>query len=142
MDTIVQWTTIFSPIIAVLLAIWMVWSSNRDTAKQIDSIKESTSRQIERIKDLSRQMIEASIKQVELEIEKTLLLARQAQQEWEGVKEINKSEMNLYEYWHKGQMRDYQEQKPQRDYQLYSSFVKKLEVIKKNLEANKKGLNA
>ena len=87
-------------------------------------------------------MIEASIKQVELEIEKTLLLARQAQQEWEGVKEINKSEMNLYEYWHKGQMRDYQEQKPQRDYQLYSSFVKKLEVIKKNLEANKKGLNA
>ena len=142
MDTIVQWTTILSPIIAVLLAIWMVWSSNRDTAKQIDSIKESTTRQIDSIKNLSRQMIDASIKQVELEIEKTLLLVRQAQQEWKGVEEINRSEMNMYEYWHKGQMRDFQEQKPQRDYQLYSSFVKDLEAIKNNLVAYKKDLNA
>lgn len=142
MDTIVQWTTILSPIIAVLLAIWMVWSSNRDTAKQIDSIKESTTRQIDSIKNLSRQMIDASIKQVELEIEKTLLLARQAQQEWEGVKEINKSGMNIYESWHNGMMREYQEHKPQRDYQLYSSFIKDLEAIKHNLEASKKELNA
>lgn len=142
MDTIVQWTTILSPIIAVIIAILMVRSSNRDTAKQIESIKESTTRQIASIKNLSRQMIDASIKQVELEIEKTLLLARQAQQEWKGVEEIKKSGMNHYESWHKGQMRDFQEQKPQRDYKLYSSFIKELEAIKNNLETHKKELNA
>ena len=38
MDTIVQWATILSPIIAVLLAWWASRSSAKDTAKQISCI--------------------------------------------------------------------------------------------------------
>ena len=37
MNVIVQWATILSPIIAVLIAWWMSKSSKEDTAKQIES---------------------------------------------------------------------------------------------------------
>ena len=130
MELIVQWATILSPIIAVLVAWWMSRSSAKATEKQIASIKE-----------LSRLQIEASIKQVELEIEKNLLLATQAKQEWEGIQNINGSSLSHIDEWKKGVMKQYQEQKPERDYHLYNKFVKDLETIKKGLEANKKKLD-
>ena len=46
MGTIVQWATILSPIIAVLLAWWAVWSSSRDASRQIDSVKKLTRNQL------------------------------------------------------------------------------------------------
>jgi len=46
MNIIVQWATILSPIIAVLLAWWAVWSSSKDASKQIDSVKKLTRTQI------------------------------------------------------------------------------------------------
>ena len=73
-DSIVQWATILSPIIAVLIAWWMSRSSAKDTAKQIAALEESTTKQIESIKELARLQMDASIKQVELEIEKNLFL--------------------------------------------------------------------
>ena len=88
MNVIVQWATILSPIIAVLIAWWMSRSSAKDTAKQIAALEESTNKQVESIKSLSKQQIEASIKMVELEIEKNLFLAKQAQLEWNGNKNI------------------------------------------------------
>lgn len=130
MDIIVQWATILSPIIAVLIAWWTVRSSAKDTAKQIKSIKE-----------LSRLQMDASIKQVELEIEKNLFLAKQAQQEWEGIKEINNSGMASQVQWKEIRMQQFREQKPERDYHLYSQFIKDLEKIKKELLASKKKLN-
>lgn len=74
MNVIVQWATILSPIIAVLIAWWMSKSSAKDTAKQIAALEESTTKQIESIKELARLQMDASIKQVELEIEKNLFL--------------------------------------------------------------------
>lgn len=47
MNVIVQWATILSPIIAVLIAWWMSRSSAKDTAKQIAALEESTTKQIE-----------------------------------------------------------------------------------------------
>ena len=47
MEMIVQWATILSPIIALLIAWWMSRSSEKDTAKQIASIKELAKIQIE-----------------------------------------------------------------------------------------------
>ena len=74
MNVIVQWTTILSPIVAVFIAWWMSRSSAKDTAKQIAALEESTTKQIESIKELARLQMDASIKQVELEIEKNLFL--------------------------------------------------------------------
>jgi hypothetical protein len=126
MDIIVQWATILSPIIAVLIAVWVILSSKKDTDKQIESIKE-----------LSSQQIDASIKQVELEIEKNLLLARQAKQEWEGIKDINNSGLSGIVEWKDGAMRSFKENKPERDYKLYCKFIKDLEGIKQGLVSNK-----
>ena len=130
MDIIVQWATILSPIIAVLIAWWTVRSSAKDTAKQIKSIKE-----------LSRLQIEATIKQVELEIEKNLLLATQAKQEWEGIQNINSSGLSHIGEWKDSVVKQFQEQKPERDYHLYSKFIKDLKDIRKGLEEGKKNLN-
>lgn len=141
MDAIVQWATILSPFIAVLIAWWMSRSSAKDTAKQIAALEESTIKQVESIKSLSKQQIEASIRMVELEIEKNLFLAKQAQQEWKGIQSIKNGGLSHISEWRNGVMKEFQENKPERDYQLYSQFVKELKTIKQGLETNKKKLN-
>lgn len=141
MDIIVQWASILSPIFAVIIAIWTSRSSAKDTAKQIAALEESTTRQVESMKSLSQQMIDASIKQVELEIEKNLFLANQAKQEWEGIQNINNGGLAHINEWRNDVMRKFQEQKPERDYKFYCKFIKDLEQIKKGLISNKKKLN-
>ena len=141
MDTIVLIASILSPIIAVLIAIWTSRSSAKDTAKQIAALEESTTKQVESIKDLSKQQIDATIKHVDLEIEKNLFMAKQAQQEWEGIQSIKNGGLSHIAEWRNGVMKEFQENKPERDYHLYSQFVKELQVIKQNLETNKKKLD-
>ena len=140
MNVIVQWATILSPIITVLIAWWMSKSSKEDTAKQIAALEESTTKQIESIKELARLQMDASIKQVELEIEKNLFLANQAQHEWEEIDHINNSGMASQVQWKEIRMQQFREQKPERDYHLYSKFIKDLKTIKKGLEVSKKNL--
>ena len=132
---------IIALIVPIAVAIWTVRSSAKDTAKQIAALEESTTKQVESIKALSKQQIDATIKQVELEIEKNLLLATQAKQEWEGIQNINSSSLSHMAEWKNGVMKQFHEQKPERDYHLYSKFTKDLEAIKQGLEANKNNLN-
>ena len=129
---------IIALIVPIGVAVWTVRSSAKDTAKQIAALEESTTKQIESIKQLSKQQIDASIKMVELEIEKNLFLAKQAQQEWNGIQSIKNGGLSHISEWRNGVMKEFQENKPERDYQLYSQFVKELQVIKQNLETNKK----
>lgn len=67
MDTIVQWATVLSPIVAVLIAICVNRKSAKDTAKQIAAIKESTEKQIESIKKLT--MLQAETTSIQLDME-------------------------------------------------------------------------
>ncbi len=129
---------IIALIVPIGVAIWTVRSSAKDTAKQIAALEESTTKQIESIKELSRLQMDASIKQVELEIEKNLFLAKQAQQEWEGIQSINNSGLSGNATWSEMVKKQYQEKKPERDYQLYSQFVKELQGIKQSLVASKR----
>ena len=132
---------IIALIVPIGVAIWTVRSSAKDTAKQIVALEESTTKQIESIKELSRLQMDTSIKQIELEIEKNLFLAKQAQQEWEGIQSINNSSFSGNATWSEMVKKQYQEKKPERDYQLYSQFVKELQDIKQSLVASKKKLN-
>lgn len=132
---------IIALIVPIAVAIWTVRSSAKDTAKQIAALEESTTKQVESIKALSKQQIDATIKQVELEIEKNLLLATQAKQEWEGIQNINSSSLSHMAEWKNGVVKQFQEQKPERDYHLYCKFIKDLNAIKQGLEAYKKNLN-
>ena len=129
---------IIALIVPIGVAIWTVRSSAKDTAKQIAALEESTTKQIESIKELSRLQMDASIKQVELEIEKNLFLAKQAQQEWDGIQSINNSGLSGNATWSEMVKKQYQEKKPERDYQLYSQFVKELQGIKQSLVASKR----
>ena len=135
MDAII--ISIVGWIITILIAVYAARSGSKDTAKKLAALEESTTKQVESIKALSKQMVEASIKQVELEIEKNQLLAKQAMQEWEEIDKINNSGMASQVQWKEIRMQQFREQKPERDYHLYSKFIKDLETIKKNLEANK-----
>lgn len=139
-DTVTMVTTILGWIITIAIAIYTVKSSGKETAKKIAALEESTKKQVDSIKALSRQQIEATIKQVELEIEKNQLLANQAMQEWKGIERINNSEVSSQVQWRNIAMRQFQEQKPERDYHLYCKFIKDLETIKLGLLANKKKL--
>lgn len=141
MTDIALGASIASPLVAVFIAWWTSISSAKDTAKQIAALEESTTKQIESIKELARLQMDASIKQVELEIEKNLFLAKQAQQEWEGIDQINNSGMASQVQWKEIRMQQFREKKPERDYHLYSKFIKDLEAIKKGLVSSKKNLN-
>ena len=132
---------IIALIVPIGVAIWTVRNSAKDTAKQIAALEKSTTKQIESIKELARLQMDASIKQVELEIEKNLFLANQAQQEMEGIHNINQSSMAHISAWKDGVTRQWYENKPERDYHLYNKFIKDLNFIKKGLESNKKKLN-
>ena len=132
---------IIALIVPIGVAIWTVRSSAKDTAKQIAALEDSTTKQIESIKELARLQMDATIKQVELEIEKNVLLAKQAQQEWEGIEEINNSGMAHMLEWREEITRRFNEKKPERDYNLYSQFIKDLEKIKKGLVTSKKNLS-
>ena len=130
METYVQWATILSPVVAVLIAAWMARKSAKDTAKQVESIRA-----------LSKQLVESSIKMVDLEIEKNLFLAKQAKQEMEGINDINHSNISYFPDWKDKVMSSFQENKPERDYHNYSEFIKVLIAIKQGLEANKKKID-
>ena len=141
MTDIALGASIASPLVAVFIAWWTSISSAKDTAKQIAALEESTTKQIESIKELARLQMDASIKQVELEIEKNLFLAKQAKQEWEEIDKINNGGLSNIVEWKNEMMKRFQEGKPEKDYHLYSKFAKELNVIKKCLEANKLKLN-
>jgi len=108
--------------VAILIAIW----SSRQTSKE-------ATRQIESIKELARIQIETSIKQVELEIERNILMAKQAQQEWNGIEEISNSNMASIGEWKRLVTQQFYQEKPKRDYELYRGFITNLQDIKKNL---------
>lgn len=122
MDAII--ISIVGWIITILIAVYAARSGSKDTAKKLAALEESTTKQVESIKALSKQMVEASIKQVELEIEKNQLLAKQAMQEWKEIDKINNSGMASQVQWKEIRMQQFREQKPERDYHLYSKFIK------------------
>jgi len=141
MSILVLITSVIGWIITIGVAVYTVRSSSKDTDKKIAAIEESTKKQVESIKALQTQQIEASIKQVELEIEKNLLLAKQAKQEWEGIKDINNSSFAYHAQAKELAMQEFQEKKPQRDYNLYCKFIEELTSIKQGLMSYKRTIN-
>lgn len=140
MNNFVQWATIVSPIIAVAIAALTCWLNARDVKRHIESVKElsqqtidNTTKEVESIRKLAKLQIEASVNQVELEIQKFRLLAEQARQDADGIDDINNSGLSHYEDFRNGMLRKHKEEKPQRDFQLYEGFILRLDEISKHL---------
>ena len=68
MDLIVKWSSILSPLIAVIIAVWSGISSRKATAKQLSAIKESTTKQVDSIKKLAKIQIELTKIQLKSEL--------------------------------------------------------------------------
>lgn len=111
-------------IVAIIIAIWSSRQTSKDAARQIASIKE-----------LSKIQIETTVKQIDLEIQKNLLLAKQAQQEWNGIKNIENSDMSFQVQFREEMERKFQVEKPKRDYLLYRDFSENLKGIRKSVTA-------
>ena len=111
-------------IVAIIIAIWSSRQTSKDAARQIASIKE-----------LSRIQIDSTVKQIDLEIQKNLLLAKQAQQEWNGIKNIENSDMSFQVQFREEMERRFQVEKPKRDYLLYRDFSENLKGIRKSVTA-------
>lgn len=59
MDSVVQWATILSPIIAVVMARWTIRSSAKDTAKKLAALEESTHEQVAALDKSTKDQIAA-----------------------------------------------------------------------------------
>ena len=68
MTEVVQWATILSPIIAVIVAVIAIYCSSRDTNKKIAAIEDSTAKQIKTVKKLTRLQLELSTMQINKEL--------------------------------------------------------------------------
>ena len=68
METIVQWATILSPIIAVVIAWWTVRSSSNDTNRKIAALEESTRKQVDSIKQLTKLQADIALLQLDMEL--------------------------------------------------------------------------
>lgn len=141
MNAIVQWATILSPIIAIIIAVVAIYFSSKDTNKKIAAIEETTEKQIKSIKELSRLTIEASLKQVDLECGKYLYIAKLAQLEKDGMDEIMNSGLAHFMEWRENAIKDFQNKKPERDFELTMRFIKQLEEFKQRLEDSLKNLS-
>ena len=135
MSVIVQWATLLSPIVAVLLAWWTVRSSAKDTAKKIAAIEKSTEKQIESIKKLARIQIKTSQIQLNKELYDTRI--RFLQTDRKEVDLLN-DEHNFYQSSYSlgsptnpDKISKKRELSYEKDY--YQHYIKGLEVFQKSL---------
>lgn len=115
-------------------AIWIAIKSSRSTSKD-------ATRQIESIKGLAKIQIETSIKQMEVEIKRNILLAQQAKGELNKMQEINNSPLAYQTDWKNEMLRRHKEEKPKSDLQFYNSYINSLNSIYEGLNKIKESLN-
>ena len=115
-------------------AIWIAIKSSRDTSKD-------ATKQIESIKGLAKIQIETSIKQMEVEIKRNILLAQQAKEELNKMQEINNSPLAYQTDWKNEMLRRNKEEKPKSDLQFYNSYINSLNNIYESLNKIKESLN-
>jgi hypothetical protein len=90
MDCVVQWATILSPIIAVVIAWWTIRKSAKDTDKKIAAIEESTKKQVESIKKLTKIQIEISQIQIQKELWEAKMRNQQSLEKMQDMRDYNR----------------------------------------------------
>lgn len=116
-------------VVTIVIAIWSARQTSKDATRQIASIKE-----------LSRVQIDASIRQVEMEIERNIIMAKQARYGLEVMENINNSGLSYDGTWREKMIQKSNEEKPKRDFELYCTFINDLQTIKNSLVKAKEQL--
>ncbi len=127
MNTIVEWATILSPIIAVLIAVWVVVSSKKDTDKEIESIKA-----------LSKLQLEILATEIEMETVKNQIISQQASQESSELERIMKNNMIDFREM---ELKEYEARKPERNRKYVNAYLQELNRLNEKLVQIKKQIN-
>ena len=136
-ETIAQWATILSPIIAVGLAWWAVRSSSKDTDKKIAAIKESSESGINQLKELSQLEVEALTLKLDMELIQRQLMAQQADEERKGMQQIMSSSQETFQNM---RLREFESKQPERNLKYTKAFIQELEKLSERLNELKKQL--
>lgn len=136
-ETIAQWATILSPIIAVGLAWWAVRSSSKDTDKKIAAIKESSERGINQLKELAQLEVEALTLKLDMELIQRQLMAQQADEERKGMQQIMSSSQETFQNM---RLREFESKQPERNLKYTKAFIQELEKLSERLNELKKQL--
>lgn len=127
-----EWSTIATiglSVIAIVIAILSSWSTSKAADKQIGEMQ----KQICEIKKLSALQIDTTIKLVEVEIQKTIAKVKLSAMEAEEIDEINNSGMAHMVQWREEMMREHEENKAQKELQIYSDCSHNLNELLANL---------
>ena len=125
-EIIVQWATILSPIIAVIIACWTGWSTSRDASKQIKTMQESTQKEVDSMKKLASLQVEILAMQMELEQIKSRLLAKQNAEEKAEISQI--LGINMTDFRNMA-MSDFNAKKSERDQKYLEAYLQQLDKL-------------
>jgi hypothetical protein len=102
--------------VAIIIAIRSSRQTSKDATRQIESIKQLAENQI----DLMRMQLDA-------EIQKNRLLAKQAYVEWQEMKELQNSQLGADFRDHR--KRKIEEERPRKQMELYDTYIQSLNEI-------------
>lgn len=134
-----EWTTIATIILSVV-AIVIAICSSRSTSKAANRQIAEMEKQVREIKNLSVLQIDTTIKMLEVEIQKTMAKVELSAMEAKAIDDINSSGMEHIGPYREEMMRKIQEEKAQRESQIYSDCSHNLNELLANLNQLKKKL--
>lgn len=102
--------------VAIIIAIWSSHRTSKDATRQVESIKQLAENQI----DLMRMQLDA-------EIQKNRLLAKQAYAEWQEMKELQNSQLGADFRNHR--KRKIEEERPRKQMEFYDTYIQSLNEI-------------
>ena len=138
MEMMVQWATILSPIIAVVIAIWATKSNAKDTDKKIAVFVENTEKELQRLKELSRPQVEGVSTVMEMEMTKNRLISQQALDESREISQIMSENQLTFRNM---RLNDFNSRKPERDNKYLNDYVQELNQLSRKLSQIKEQLN-
>ena len=145
-DTVVQWATILSPVIAIGIAAYTSYRSGKDTRRQIESIKalskqtaDDAIKQIKSLKEISSVQIESMIITIDNELQTVKLRLDQVRHESERYNGFSPSMqlMDSSTYFQKQEgLKDEEAFLTQQQKRLTAIYNQLMET-KKRMEANR-----
>ena len=143
MNTIAQWASIISPLIAVIIAVWSGISSRKATTKQLSAIKESTEKQVNSIKELTSLQLQISRIQVDKELTNARYQYALIAEEVDNAKKINSSMLGTFhnEFTKEERARREKEMNLSSKEEYYSKQISLLKDSLQKLEAIGKEFN-
>lgn len=128
-----EWSTVTTILLSVVAIVIAIWSSH-NTSK-------ATEKQIREIKRLSALQIDTTIKQLEVEIQKTMVKVKISAQECQEIDKINNSLLKHQKDWHDAMTQQHLENRPLSLWKAYSECSHNLNELLKGLNQLKKNLD-